>query len=310
MEAQFAHSEEGDIALHDMRNDASAHVTSVVVAYSSGGSYPIVLREPKRSLRDLPGGGKGLRAISRRRLLGGLGSGAGTLAAASLVPIHFDADAAAPAAAHQWAMVIDLRRCDGCAKCTEACQVTHHLPKSFEWIKVHKRKSTRGQEFFMPQPCMQCENPPCLRVCPVGATFRDGEGVVLVDQDICIGCRMCMAACPYGARYFNDAEPPAYTNPFGRPTPQFPVPQQKGTVGKCMLCVHFTGTGKLPACVEACGMYALYIGDLVADIATNGRETVRLSTFLNDNDAFRYKEELNTGPHVYYIAGHGQDLGF
>jgi len=253
-----------------------------------------------------------MASLSRRKLLGGLGTGAGAIAAAGLAPIRFEAEAApVPAKKRQWAMVIDMRRCDGCKECTVACQEAHHLPKSFEWIKVHKLQNRRGQEFFMPQPCMQCENPPCLRVCPVAATFRDAEGIVLVDQDRCIGCRMCMAACPYGARYFNDVEPPAFANPFGRPpTPQFPVPQQKGTVGKCMLCVHFTGEGKLPACVEACAMYALYIGDLVADVATNGKETVRLSKFLNDNDAFRYKEELNTGPHVYYIAGHGQDLGY
>ena len=119
-----------------------------------------------------------------------------------------------------------------------------------------------------------------------------------------------MAACPYGARYFVDQDPPAYVNPFGRSTPQFPVPQQKGTVGKCMLCVHRTAEGKLPACATECNMYALYLGDLITDIATNGRETVRLSQFLKDNDAFRWKEELNIGPRVYYIAGHGQALGF
>ncbi len=229
-----------------------------------------------------------------------------------LAPIRFDAEAApVPAKKRQWVMVIDMRRCDGCKHCTDACQETHHLPKSHEWIKVHKLKGKRGQEYFMPQPCMQCENPMCLRVCPVAATFKDDEGIVLVDQNRCIGCRMCIAACPYDARYFNEVDPPAFANPFGRlPTPQFPVPQQKGTVGKCMFCVHNTGQGKLPACVEACSMLALYIGDLVSDVATNGQETVRLSKFLNENDAFRYKEELNTGPHVYYIAGHGQDLEF
>lgn len=250
--------------------------------------------------------------ISRRQLLGGIGGGAGALAASALSPIHFDADAASatPSTKHQWAMVIDMRRCDGCGKCTEGCQEAHHLPKSFEWVRVETLKTKSGQEFYMPIPCMQCENAPCIRVCPVGASFKNAEGVNLVDQSKCIGCRMCMAACPYGARYFNDKQPPAFNNPFGKPTPEYPVPQQKGTVGKCMLCVHQTSEGKLPACVEACGMYALYIGDFITDVATNGRETVRLSQFLKDNDAFRYKEELHTGPRVYYIAGHGQDLGF
>ncbi len=251
-------------------------------------------------------------SVSRRKVLGSSVAGIGAVAAASLVPIRFEA-AAAPAPAkkvRQWVMVIDLRRCDGCKKCTEACQKVHHLPKDTEWIKVQELKNKRGQPFFMPRPCMQCENAPCVRVCPVGASFHDAEGLVLVDQDRCIGCRMCMAACPFGARYFVDEDPPAHVDPFSHPTPQYPVPQQKGTVGKCMLCVHYTAEGKLPACIEECGMYALYLGDLVSDVATNGKETVRLSKFLDENDAFRWKEELSTGPRVYYIAGHGQDLGW
>ncbi len=93
--------------------------------------------------------------------------------------------------------------------------------------------------------------------------------------------------------------------------PEFPVPQQKGTVGKCILCVHNTDVGKLPSCVDACDMGALYIADLEADVAVNGlNETVKLSKFLRDNDAIRYKEELGTGPRVYYIPGHSQDVTF
>jgi molybdopterin-containing oxidoreductase family iron-sulfur binding subunit len=92
--------------------------------------------------------------------------------------------------------------------------------------------------------------------------------------------------------------------------PEFPVPQKRGTVGKCILCVHNAHVGKLPACVEACTMEALYIGDLKRDIATNGRETVKLSKFLRENDAVRYREELGTRPRVWYIPGHGQDLDF
>jgi len=245
--------------------------------------------------------------LSRREMLGVLGGiGTGALAA-GFAPIAFpEADAAEPGPKRQWAMVIDLRKCDGCKKCTEACQAEHELPASFEWIKVFQVKDAQGNEYNMPRPCFQCENAPCLRVCPVAATFQTGEGVVLVDQDRCIGCRMCMAACPYGARYFNYNEPPGHKHPFQHPTPEHPVPQQKGTVGKCMFCVHRTEDGKLPACVDACGMGALYIGDLVEDVATNGQETVRLSQFIRENDAFRYKEELGTGPRVYYIAGHGQ----
>jgi molybdopterin-containing oxidoreductase family iron-sulfur binding subunit len=92
--------------------------------------------------------------------------------------------------------------------------------------------------------------------------------------------------------------------------PEFPVPQKQGTVGKCILCVHNTTVGKLPACVEGCPMGALYIADQVADVATNGQETVKLSTFLRENDAVRFKEELGTRPRVYYILGHGQDYKY
>lgn len=249
--------------------------------------------------------------MSRRQLLGTLGGlGTGVLAA-GFVPLAFpEAEAAETGPKRQWAMVIDLRKCDGCKACTKACQETHHLPESFEWIKVFEVHDKQGGSFFMPRPCFQCENAPCLKVCPVAATFKTDDGVVLVDQDRCIGCRMCMAACPYGARYFNYGDPPVASNPFQRPTPEFPVPQQKGTVGKCMFCVHRSANGELPACVEACGMKAIWIGDLVEDVATNGDETVRLSTFIKENDAFRYKEELGTGPRVYYIAGHGQLLDY
>lgn len=263
---------------------------------------------------------KAERALTRRNLLGLLGTagvggalaanGAALMQLSPAIAAHVAHAAEAPRKERQWAMAIDLRRCDGCEDCTKACQETHHLPKSFEWIKVFTVHDKHGGEYFMPRPCMQCENPPCLRVCPVAATFKTEDGVVLVDQERCIGCRSCMAACPYGARTFNYADPPAYANPFGKATPEFPVPQQKGTVGKCMLCVHRTGEGQLPACVEACGMKAIYIGDLVEDVATNGEETVRFSQYLKDNDAFRYKEELNTSPRVWYIAGHGQDLEY
>jgi molybdopterin-containing oxidoreductase family iron-sulfur binding subunit len=92
--------------------------------------------------------------------------------------------------------------------------------------------------------------------------------------------------------------------------PEFPVPQQKGTVGKCILCVHNINVGKMPYCVEACTMEALYIADLATDVATNGRETVKLSKLLRDNDAVRFREELGTRPRVWYILGHGQDLAY
>ncbi len=253
-------------------------------------------------------------SVSRRRFikLAAIAGAGGAVAGTAAVTIGgATAATKAPPAKHQWAMVVDLRRCDGCEKCTTACQKMHYLAEDQTWIKVYDMKTADGQSYFMPRLCMHCENPPCQRVCPVGATFKNSEGVVLVDQKVCIGCRACMAACPYEARYFNWSQPPAVPSTLSNPMPEFPVPQQKGTVGKCILCVHNTDVGKLPACVEACSMGALYIGDIEADVAINGlNETVKLSKFVRDNDAVRYKEELGTRPRVYYILGHSQDLTY
>jgi len=180
-----------------------------------------------------------------------------------------------------------------------------------EWIKVYNIRDNNGNRFFMPRLCMQCENPPCLKVCPVAATFKNPEGVILVNQERCIGCRLCMAACPYEARYFNFAEPPQPTGqvPMLNPMPEFPVPQRRGTVGKCVLCIHYVREGRLPACVNACPMDALYIADLNTRVMTNrSGETYEMSQYLRDNDAFRLKEEMNTSPRVWYVAGHGQTL--
>jgi dimethyl sulfoxide reductase iron-sulfur subunit len=216
----------------------------------------------------------------------------------------------------QWAMIIDLRKCEGCitidkpAQCVEACQKAHHLPEGQQWIRVVKERDEHGMAFFRPLLCMQCENAPCVRVCPVGANFHNASGVVLVDHNKCIGCRMCMAACPYDARVFNWSEP---QNPpeatFASYSPEFPLPHRKGTVSKCMLCAHNAAKGQLPACSTGCPMKAVYLGDLVSDVATNGQEVVRLSTFLSENHGYRYKEELGTRSRVYYIPGHGEAFG-
>jgi len=259
------------------------------------------------------------KVLSRRNLLGTLGvtAAGGALA---MISYHDEAQAAstskgvsepkgAKAAAHAWCMVIDLRTCDGCRGCTMSCQQRHGLREEQTWIKVYEMPDTTGGTFHMPRPCMMCEDPPCLKVCPVGATLRTDEGLVLVDTDACVGSRACMAACPYEARYFNWTEPPPAKRMSMPNTPQMPV-AKKGTVGKCVLCADRLPQGELPACVSGCPMGVLYIGDLVTDIAVNGvGKTVVLSEFLRDNDAVRYKEEFGTNPRVYYILGHGQNLG-
>jgi molybdopterin-containing oxidoreductase family iron-sulfur binding subunit len=221
---------------------------------------------------------------------------------------HASGDASG--AAHQWAFVIDLRRCDGCGDCTRGCQKMHGLAPEQEWIKVYELTDAAGGDYFMPVLCQMCERPPCVQVCPVTATYRLPDGPIVVDQSICIGCRMCMAACPYGVRYFNWQESPPVPADQRSDSALFQLPQIRGTVGKCESCVHLTREGSLPACVESCSMEAIYVADLVTDVATNGRESVGFSQYLRDNDVFRLKEHLGTETRVYYVAGHGQDLEY
>src|ERR1044072_5782670 len=158
----------------------------------------------------------GLTRRSMVSKLAALGIGATAVGAGAtyLVTYEEEAHAATKAPAkkqagpeHAWCMVIDLRTCDGCQKCTKACQKRHGLREEQTWIKVYEMEDERGGTFNMPRPCMMCEDPPCLKVCPVSATLRTDEGLVLVDTDDCVGSRACMAACPYEARYFNWQDP-------------------------------------------------------------------------------------------------------
>ncbi len=213
------------------------------------------------------------------------------------------------AAEHQWAMVIDLRYCNGCKACTMSCQQAHSLHKDQTWIHVFTMQSASGSTYSMPRPCMMCEDPPCVPVCPVKANFRTSEGLTLVDQSRCIGTRICMNACPYQARYFNWKAPkPAPRQPFPQ-EPGWPVPQVEGTVGKCIYCAAMLPAGKLPECVTGCPMGVIYLGDLVTDVAVNGfGRAVKLSQFIQDNNAVKFKESYGTHPRVFYIPGSGEDL--
>ncbi|MCL5948759.1 MAG: 4Fe-4S dicluster domain-containing protein [Actinobacteria bacterium] len=262
--------------------------------------------------------------LSRRHFLERLGAigvagalaGTGVLEAASghkagavTTAATTQATGASSKPAHQWCMVIDLRYCNGCKVCTAACQEAHYLHKDQTWIHVFTMTNASGNTYHMPRPCMMCEDPPCVQVCPVKANFRTDEGLVLVNQSRCIGTRICMNACPYQARYFNwGPAKSAPRQPFPQ-EPEWPVPQVEGTVGKCIFCAAMLPMGKIPECVSNCPMDALYMGDLTTDVAVNASgQVVKLSEFLAANDAVKFKESYGTHPRVYYILGHDQDL--
>jgi Fe-S-cluster-containing dehydrogenase component len=200
-------------------------------------------------------------------------------------------------------MVIDLAKCRNARKCLQGCQGMHNLSPQMEWIKFYlMRDSQDTAPYWFPKPCLHCNNPPCVKVCPVGATFKRTDGIVLIDNERCIGCKFCMAACPYSSRVFNWEEPPA-TRP-GDPkkySPENSVPARLGTVSKCDFCPDSVRKGELPACVTSCPNGVFYYGDKNEDSVTNGNETVRFSEMINDRAAYRFMEELGTEPSVFYL---------
>ncbi|MEI6815319.1 MAG: 4Fe-4S dicluster domain-containing protein [Bacteroidota bacterium] len=225
----------------------------------------------------------------------------------------------------KFVMVIDLAKCEGCGKCTIACNKMHHLPKQREWIKVLEMQDSHDSApYWFVKPCFHCDNPPCTKVCPVDATFKREDGIVAIDNERCIGCRFCMAACPYSARVFNWSEPMwvEYSAKQGDTTskstccskiedvdptdndapPERFFESKKGCVEKCDFCPHMAREGKLPCCVTGCGKDAIYFGDQNEDAVTNkSGQTVSLSQLLEDKAGYRFMEELGTKPRVYYL---------
>ncbi len=204
----------------------------------------------------------------------------------------------------RWVMVIDLARCDGCQECTRACSAMHFVPPGQEWIRVYEMQDHEaGSLYWFPRPCMQCDNPPCVKVCPVSATWKGEDGIVLQDTLRCIGCRFCIAACPYGARSFNWVEPPHTPEELAMPDDiEWNFRHRKGTTEKCIFCPGLIKEGKLPVCAAACPMGAIYFGDQIEDAVTNSQgETVRFSEMIKENAGYRSLEELGTEPRVYYL---------
>ena len=204
----------------------------------------------------------------------------------------------------KWVMVIDLAKCDGSGECVRACRKGHFTPADREWIRIYKmQESPEMAPYWFPKPCFHCDQPPCVKVCPVGATFKRDDGIVLVDNTRCIGCRFCMAACPYSARVFNWGPPTNPTESAHVATgPGTGLPRRMGTTEKCDFCASRLMEGKVTHCVEVCPMGVIYIGDENEDAVTNGAgQTLQLSKLLRDRAGYRHLEDLGTHPRVFYL---------
>jgi len=205
-------------------------------------------------------------------------------------------------------MVIDLARCANARKCVEGCQKMHNLLPPIEYMKVRKMQDTPlTSPYWFPTACYHCDNPPCTKVCPVGATFKRSDGIVGIDSDRCIGCKFCMAACPYSARTFNFGRPEQVE--FNESHPKCDTQENccvtnggaVGTVSKCDFCPTHVAEGRLPTCITACPNGTIFFGDELEDVVTNGEETFRLKKLLKDRSAYREMEELGTKPRVYFL---------
>ncbi len=263
------------------------------------------------------------RALPRREVVVRLAKlGATALAGAIGVGVFKAlADAGAVSAAtstkrkHRYGMVIDTRSCVGCRACVVACKAENKTPPGVAYTVVVRQVQENEQDkpFFFTKPCFHCENPPCIKVCPVSATFkREEDGIVVVDYDRCIGCRYCMVACPYQARSFDFGEnypAVAEKTPWASvPSPeygQFRVRSDASPVGnvrKCTFCLHLqdangeydVAAGRWPACAKTCPAKAIHFGDF------NDPDS-EVSVLLRERHPIRLREELGTEPNVWYL---------
>jgi Fe-S-cluster-containing dehydrogenase component len=202
----------------------------------------------------------------------------------------------------KFVMVIDLSKCKNARKCVQVCQKGHHLPKSQEFMKVYLlQDSEKSAPYWFPKPCFHCDNPLCVSVCPVGATFKRSDGIVLIDNERCIGCKFCMTGCPYSTRVFAWKHYPEYDEDKEPYSPEASSPGKEGTVSKCDFCPDLIRVGKLPYCAQACPMGVIYFGDIDEDTVTNGTDTYKFSELIRDRAGYRYLEVLGTRPTVYYL---------
>ena len=210
---------------------------------------------------------------------------------------------------------LNISKCKGYRKCVDACVEENNQGRDTQIQYIRVLEMERGSmnleesnhyydpetvpqkgKFYMPVQCMQCENPPCVRACPVKATWKETDGVVVIDYDWCIGCRYCMTACPYWARHFNWNEPelpPEELNPVTHYLGN--RPRSKGVMEKCMFCIQRTRKGKQPACMEACPTGARVFGNLL-----DPESEIRY--ILENKTVFRLKEDLGTEPKFWYFT--------
>jgi molybdopterin-containing oxidoreductase family iron-sulfur binding subunit len=205
----------------------------------------------------------------------------------------------------KFVLVVDLAKCKNARKCMDKCQAVHQLrPEQHHLNVLIMKDNDHTAPYFMPKHCQHCDNPPCVKVCPVDATFKRSDGIVLIDNERCIGCRFCIAACPYSARSFNWYEPRDSEKYKDIPYDiEKNVPQKKGTVTKCTFSADCLREGKLPYCVSSCPNGVYYFGNEYEDSVTNGTsgETVSLKILLSKNAGYRLMEDLGTAPSVYYL---------
>ncbi len=198
----------------------------------------------------------------------------------------------------RYGMVIDLDRCVGCQACTIACKAENGTPRDVFFCKVLTEEVgefPKTKNLFLPVLCNHCDNPPCVPVCPTGATYVRNDGIVLMDNRKCVGCSACVVACPYTQRFLIADD--MLTGYYDELTPyekQMYTSFEPGTVAKCTLCSHRVDEGRRPACVETCPTAARIFGDY----DDPGSEVSKL---LQVRSSFELLPEHNTKPRVRYL---------
>ena len=195
-----------------------------------------------------------------------------------------------------YGMLIDLKKCIGCHACANACKAAHGTPPGV--TRSHVTREVEGtypgaRKEIVPMLCMHCENPPCVEACAVeGATFKRDDGIVVVDKEKCIGCKACIAACPYGARYFRETEDGYFGSELNAYEEVMYPTMPKGSVDKCTFCVERidAGDGVPQACVAACLASARVFGDL---------DTLKKQA--QEGDGYQLLPDEGTNPSVWYL---------